>query len=145
MQYGQKWLQPLWSQGEWINQVSWLFACSYTVPGKLKVTLGISMVKYGFDLLGPAALNLLSLLRINWWIELIFCMLEVFFLYKHMYTFLLTWQIYNNNKIKRNNTKDTAIKHVLVFPFLKNKESWILAKKTEKLFLKKINEQMKKK
>ena len=46
-----------------------------------------------------------------------------------MYTFLLTYQICNNNKIKRNNTKMTTLKHVLVFPFIKNKASRILAKK----------------
>ena len=43
-----------------------------------------------------------------------------------MYTFLLTYnnnKIYKNNKIKRNNTKDTTLKHVLVFPFIKNKVS----------------------
>ena len=137
MQYGQKWLQPPWSQGERMNQVSWHFARSYTVSGKVKVTLGISMVKYGFDLLGPAALNLLSLKNklMNW--AYFLHARGVFFLYKHMYTFLLTWEIYSNNKIKRNNTKDTTIKHVFVFPFLKNKASWILAKKNRtKTFLK---------
>ena len=41
-----------------------------------------------------------------------------------MYTFLLTQKIYNNNKIKRNNTKETTLKHVLVFPF--NKKQGIL-------------------
>ena len=56
-----------------------------------------------------------------------------------MYTFLLTYQIYNNNKIKRNNTKETALKHVLVFPFIKKKASRILAKKKLKNF-KKMNE-----
>ena len=40
-----------------------------------------------------------------------------------MHTFLLTYQIYNNNKIKRNNTKDTTLKHVLVFPFIKERAS----------------------
>ena len=48
-----------------------------------------------------------------------------------MYTFLLTYQIYNNNKIKRNNTKDTTLKHILVFPFIKNKAFWILAERIE--------------
>ena len=48
-----------------------------------------------------------------------------------MYTFLLTEQIHNNNKIKRTKAKDTTLKHVLVFPFIKNKASWILAEKIE--------------
>ena len=60
-----------------------------------------------------------------------------------MYTFLLTYQICSNNKIKRNNTKDTTLKHVLVFPFIKNKASWILAKKIEQKNFKE-NEWMKK-
>ena len=46
------------------------FACSYMVSGKLKVTLGMHMVKYGCDLLGPGTLkSALSQLRnklMNW-------------------------------------------------------------------------------
>ena len=44
-----------------------------------------------------------------------------------MYTFLITSQIYNNNKIKRNNTNDTTLKHVLVFLSLKARhlEYWL--------------------
>ena len=53
----QKWLQPPWSQGECMNELSWFFACSYMVPGKLKVTLGMHIVKYGCDLLGPRTLK----------------------------------------------------------------------------------------
>ena len=40
-----------------------------------------------------------------------------------MYTFLLPSQIYNNEKIKRNNTKDSTLKYVLAFHFFKNKAS----------------------
>ena len=40
-----------------------------------------------------------------------------------MYTFLLTEEIHNNNKIKRNKAKDTTLKHVPVFSFIKNKVS----------------------
>ena len=46
------------------------FACSYMVSGKLKVTLGMHMVRYGCDLLGPGTLkSALSQLRnklMNW-------------------------------------------------------------------------------
>ena len=48
-----------------------------------------------------------------------------------MYRFLLTWQMHNNNKIKRSSTKDTTLRHVFAFSFIKNKASWILAKKIE--------------
>ena len=44
-----------------MNELSWFLACSYMVSGKLKVTLGMNMFKYGCDLLGPGALNLLYL------------------------------------------------------------------------------------
>ena len=54
---GQKCLWPPWSQGEWMNELSLFFACSYMVSGKLKVTLGMHMVKYGCDLLGPGTLK----------------------------------------------------------------------------------------
>ena len=40
-----------------MNELSWFFACSYMVSGKLKVTLGMHMVKYGCDLLGLGTLN----------------------------------------------------------------------------------------
>ena len=40
-----------------MNELGWLFACSYTVSGKLKVTLGMHMVKYGNGLLGPGTLK----------------------------------------------------------------------------------------
>ena len=56
-------------------------------------------------------------------ISVFLLMKNFFFLYKHMYTFLLTEQIHNNNKIKRRKAKDTTLKHVLVFPFIKNKAS----------------------
>ena len=36
-----------------MNELSWFFACSCMVSGKLKVTLDMHMVKYGCDLLGP--------------------------------------------------------------------------------------------
>ena len=51
---GQKWLQP---QSEWMNELGWSFACSCMVWGKLKVTFGIHMVKYGYVLLGPGTLE----------------------------------------------------------------------------------------
>ena len=43
---------------EWMNWADF-FACSYMVPGKLKVTLGMHMVKYGCDLLssGTQSIN----------------------------------------------------------------------------------------
>ena len=40
-----------------MNELSCFFACSYMVSGKLKVTLGMHMVKYGCDLLGPGTLK----------------------------------------------------------------------------------------
>ena len=40
-----------------MNELSWLFACSYMVSGKLKVTLGMHMIKYSCDLLGPGTLK----------------------------------------------------------------------------------------
>ena len=40
-----------------MNELGWLFACSYIVSGKLKVTLGMHMVKYGNGLLGPGTLK----------------------------------------------------------------------------------------
>ena len=46
-----------WSQGEWMNELSWFFACSYMVSGRLKLTLGIHMVKYDCDILGPGILK----------------------------------------------------------------------------------------
>ena len=40
-----------------MNELGWLFACSYMVSGKLKVTLDMHMVKYGCDALGPGTLK----------------------------------------------------------------------------------------
>ena len=40
-----------------MSKLSWFFACSYMVLGKLKVTLGMHMVKYGCDLLDPGTLK----------------------------------------------------------------------------------------
>ena len=45
---------------EWMNELSWFFACLYMVSGKLKVTLGIHMVKNGCDLLSPGTLKFAS-------------------------------------------------------------------------------------
>ena len=42
---------------EWINELSWVFVCSSWHQGKLKVTLGMDMVKYGNDLLGSETLK----------------------------------------------------------------------------------------
>ena len=42
---------------EWMNKLSWYFACSYMLSGKLKVTLGMHMIKYGSNLLGPGVLR----------------------------------------------------------------------------------------
>ena len=39
-----------------MNELSWFFECSQ-VSGKLKVTMGMHMVKYGCDLLGPGTLK----------------------------------------------------------------------------------------
>ena len=41
----------------WMDELSWFFQCSYMVSGKLKVTLGMHMVKYGCDLSGPGTLT----------------------------------------------------------------------------------------
>ena len=53
-----------------MNELSWFFACSYIVSGKLKVTLGMRMVKYDCDLLGPgtlkSALSQLKNKSMNW-------------------------------------------------------------------------------
>ena len=53
-----------------MNELSWFFACSYIVSGKLKVTLHMHMVKYGCDLLGPgtlkSALSQLKNKSMNW-------------------------------------------------------------------------------
>ena len=43
--------------GEWMNELSWFFACSYMVSRKLKVTLGMHMLKYDCKLLGPETLK----------------------------------------------------------------------------------------
>ena len=60
---GHRPLQSAVSQEE-MNEISYFFACSYTVSGKLKVTLGMHMVKYGCDLLGPGTIkSALSQLR----------------------------------------------------------------------------------
>ena len=40
-----------------MNELSSFFVCLYMVSGKLKVTLGMHMVKYGSDLLGPGTLK----------------------------------------------------------------------------------------
>ena len=53
-----------------MNELSWFFACSYMVSAKLKVTLGMHMVKYGCDVLGPgtlkSALSQLKNKSMNW-------------------------------------------------------------------------------
>ena len=75
--HGQIWACPLGRRSlknavsqEWMNELTWFFACSYMVSGKLKVTLGIQMVKYGCDLIDPGALkSTLSQLKnksMNW-------------------------------------------------------------------------------
>ena len=59
------WLWPnlghgtLWSavSQERMNEMSWFCGCSYMVSGKLKVILGIHMVKYGCGLLDPGTLK----------------------------------------------------------------------------------------
>ena len=75
-EHGQIWVCPFrsWTlqsaeSQEWMKELSWFFALSYMVSGKLKVILGMHMIKYGCDLLGPGTLESAS--RINWWIELI--------------------------------------------------------------------------
>ena len=42
---------------EWMNELSWFFECSKNVSGKLKVTMGMHMVKYGGSLSGPGTLK----------------------------------------------------------------------------------------
>ena len=53
-----------------MNELSSFFVCLYMVSGKLKVTLGMHMVKYGSDLLGPgtlkSALSQLKNKSMNW-------------------------------------------------------------------------------
>ena len=50
--------------------MSWFFVWSYVVSGKLKLTLGMHMVKYGCGLLGPGTeKSVLSQLKnklMNW-------------------------------------------------------------------------------
>ena len=62
-----------------MNELSWFSACSYMVSGKLKVNLGVDMVKYGCDLLRPGTLkSALSQFKnklMNW--AGFFCMLGV--------------------------------------------------------------------
>ena len=48
-----KMLEWLWSEVFWL----WLFTCWYMVSVKVKVTLGMYMVKYGCDLLGSGTLK----------------------------------------------------------------------------------------
>ena len=75
--HGQIWVWPFRSKhccirlkNEWMNELNWFFAYSYMVSGKLKVTLGIHMVKYGCDLLDPrtlkSALSQLKNKSMNW-------------------------------------------------------------------------------
>ena len=40
-----------------MNELSSFFACSYMVSGKLQATLGMHMVKYDCELLGPETLK----------------------------------------------------------------------------------------
>ena len=53
-----------------MDKLSSFFACSCTVSAKLKVSLGLHMVKYGCDFLGPGTLkSALSQLKnkcMNW-------------------------------------------------------------------------------
>ena len=53
-----------------MNELNWLFAYSYMVSRKLKVTLGMHMIKYGCHLLSPGTLkSTLSQLKnklMNW-------------------------------------------------------------------------------
>ena len=55
---------------KWMNELRWFFACSFMVSGKLKVILGMHMVKYGCDFLGPgtlkSALSQLKNKSMNW-------------------------------------------------------------------------------
>ena len=60
----------LYVSQEWMNELSWFFACSCMVLGKLKLTLGMQMAKYGYNLLDPGTLkSVLSQLKnklMNW-------------------------------------------------------------------------------
>ena len=53
-----------------MNEFSWSFACSYMVSGKLNLTLGMHMAKYGCDFWGPgtlkSALSQLKNKSMNW-------------------------------------------------------------------------------
>ena len=53
-----------------MNELNWFFACSCMVPGKLKVILGMHMVRYCCDLVGvgtlKSALCELKNKSINW-------------------------------------------------------------------------------
>ena len=40
-----------------MNELRWFFACSDILSGKLKVTLGMGMVKYDCHLLGSGTLK----------------------------------------------------------------------------------------
>ena len=42
---------------ELMNELSWFFTCPYMVSRKVKVTLGMHMVKYSCDLLSPGTLK----------------------------------------------------------------------------------------
>ena len=72
--HGQIWVWPFRSKhccihlkNEWMNELKWFFAYSYMVPGRLKVTLGIHMVKYSCDLLALVlALSQLKNKLMNW-------------------------------------------------------------------------------
>ena len=60
----------LYVSQEWMNELSWFFACSCMVSGKLKLTLGMQMAKYDCDLLDPgplkSALSQLKNQSMNW-------------------------------------------------------------------------------
>ena len=64
----------LWGHGslqsQWMNELSWFFACSYMLSEKPEVTLGMHMVKYVCDNLGPgtlkSALSQLKNKSMNW-------------------------------------------------------------------------------
>ena len=40
-----------------MDELSWLVACPYIVSGKLKITMGMYMIKYGCDILGYGTLK----------------------------------------------------------------------------------------
>ena len=40
-----------------MNELSWFFACSYTLSGNLKITMGMHMAQYDCDLLCPGTLK----------------------------------------------------------------------------------------